>query len=288
MFSGDLSTLDGWLEAREAAIPNLRRACAKSVEWAGDTGQRTPYAIVYIHGFSATKHELRPLPDLVAQGLGANLYFARLAGHGQDGPAMGRATFAQWRADIDEALNIGAALGDKVIIMGCSTGCTLITDALARGAKMAATVQISPNYGLTHFWRNMLINLPFARLWGPAVGGKTRSFPEKSPEHRAYWTLSYPTQAVYTMAQAVRAVMQSDRIESIQTPAFFAFNGADQVVSAAKTKRVMARWDGPVVAHHLHQTTHDDAMGHLMAGDIFSPQQTAPLADEILRWIAAA
>jgi len=30
----------------------------------------------------------------------------------------------------------------------------------------------------------------------------------------------------------------------------------------------------------------DDAMGHVMAGDVFSPAQTEPLVAAILRWFA--
>lgn len=288
MLATDIHDLDKWLAETEALVPDLRPDCAKSVVWAGAAGDRSKLAIVYVHGFSATKHEIRPFPDMIANALGANLYFARLTGHGQDGKAMGDARLQDWQADIDEALQIGACLGEKVIAIGCSTGCTLITDALARGAKIAGTVQISPNYALTHFWANTLVNFPFVRLWGNVIAGKTRNFPQKSPEHAAYWTLNYPTQAIYTMAESVRAVMQSDQISNIQTPAFFAFNDTDQVVSAKKTKQLIARWGGPVATHKLHQGPDDDAMGHVMAGDVFSPQQTAPLASKVLRWIAAA
>ena len=63
--------------------------------------------------------------------LNANLYFALLTGHGQGGAAMGYASLADWDADVDEASAIGAALGNKPILMGCSTGCSLLTTALA-------------------------------------------------------------------------------------------------------------------------------------------------------------
>lgn len=283
----DINDIETWLAASEAQVPNLRPDCEKSISWAGDASVKTKIALVYIHGFSATKHELRPLPDLVAAGLGANLHFTRLTGHGQDGAAMGEATFAAWRTDVAEAIKIGETIGEKVLLMGCSTGCTLATDALANGAKAAGVVHISPNFGLTHSLAQLAMDLPFARHWGHLIAGKTRSYDVISPAYAAYWTTSYPTKAVYPMADAVRAVMKKANLEQIKTPAFFAYNPADQVVSAKQTTAVIARWGGSATTHLLVQGPTDDKMGHVMAGDVFSPAQTKPLANAILRWFTA-
>jgi esterase/lipase len=56
--------------------------------WANPDKTKTPCAIVYLHGFSATRQETAPLSDLVAAQLGAYLYYTRLAGHGRGGEAM--------------------------------------------------------------------------------------------------------------------------------------------------------------------------------------------------------
>ncbi|MCW1950344.1 MAG: hypothetical protein KIH44_003135 [Octadecabacter sp.] len=34
----------------------------------------------------------------------------------------------------------------------------------------------------------------------------------------------------------------------------------------------------------LVQGPSDDKMGHVLAGDVFSPNQTAPLADRMIAW----
>lgn len=279
----DCVTVEGWLAAREASVPNLREGCAKSIVWAGEAGVQTDIAVLYIHGFSATGHELRPLPDLVADGLGANLHFTRLTGHGQAGTAMGDATFAAWQSDVAEALMVARTIGKQVLVIGCSTGCTLAVDALARGAQIAGLVCISPNFGLTNKVAQILLDLPFVRHWGHLVAGKSRSFDVISDAHGAFWTTSYPTRAVFPMGEAVRAVRRSD-LSQVRTPAMFAFNIADQVVSAAATQNVIDRWAGRVLVHPLMQGPSDDPMGHVMAGDVFSPSQTKPLAAAILRW----
>jgi len=278
----ELSELDGWLSASEIAVGGVRAGCTKQVIWANGV-QKTPVSVVYVHGFSATGAEVRPLPDLLAKALGANLYFARLAGHGQDGVAMGKARCADWDADTVEALEIGAALGDEVIVMGCSTGCTLLTTALAQGVNVKGIVHLSPNYGLRHVLAHALLQMPAVRHWGPLIVGRERTFEAISDDHAALWTLKYDTQAVFTMADAVRAAMGSP-IERIKTPAYFAFGETDQVVSPKKTRRVMARWGGAVTQDILVQGPTDDKMGHVMAGDVFSPGQTEPLATRIIAW----
>ena len=70
-------------------MKDIRPGLQKEIVWANPaTKTKTPLAIVYIHGFSASKGEVRPLPDKVASALGANLFFTRLTGHGEDGAAM--------------------------------------------------------------------------------------------------------------------------------------------------------------------------------------------------------
>jgi len=280
-----LDQLETWLAESEAAVGGVREGCAKQVVW-HDGPRKTPVSIVYIHGFSATGEEIRPLPDLVAKALGANLYFTRLTGHGQDGAAMGKARLPDWEFDVLEALSVGRKVGGEVIVMGCSTGCTLLTEALAKGAVAKGIVHVSPNFGLTHWAAHGLLQMPGVRFWGPWVGGRSRSFDPISPAHSAYWTVKYDTQAVFTMADAVRAAMQSD-IETIQAPAYFAYNETDKVVSCKKTRAVIGRWGGDVTEDVLVQGPNDDAMGHVMAGDVFSPDQTGPLADRIIQWAKA-
>lgn len=282
----DLSDIEVALAAAEAQVPHLRDGCEKRIVWADAAATKTSVSLLYIHGFSATGEELRPLPDLVAQELGANIHFTRLTGHGQDGDAMGQATLADWRRDVAEAIAIAQTLGDDVIIMGCSTGCTLATLALAQGARVRAMIHVSPNFGLRHRVVQTLLDLPGSRHWSKYIAGRSRSFVPISEAHAAYWTVKYPTAAVHVMADAVRAVCTAD-LSLISTPTLFCFNEADQVVNPEDTRKVIVRWGAKSDTITLEQTPDDDEMGHVMAGDIFSPGQTAPLARQILAWVHA-
>src|SRR5690606_28966653 len=61
---------------REEIAPGLRPDLASEIIWSYPNSRaRTPLAIVYIHGFSASKGEIRPVPDMVATAFGANLFY---------------------------------------------------------------------------------------------------------------------------------------------------------------------------------------------------------------------
>ncbi|SLN48357.1 alpha/beta hydrolase [Roseisalinus antarcticus] len=271
------------LAEAEARVPAIRPGCEKRVIWAGAPEARTALSVVYVHGFSASPEEIRPVTDKVAEALGANLFFTRLNGHGQDGPAMGRATFAAWRRDLDEAARIGAALGERVLWIGCSTGCTLIADALMRGAPAAGAVFVSPNFRLASRAANWVLDVPGVRTWGPIPFGRERKFAVLNETHARYWTPIHPTAAVFPMADAMRAVRRA-RLERIEAPALFAYSPQDRVVSHEATRAAAVRWGGPVELHQVTCGPRDDAMCHVIAGDVFSPGQTDGLVARILDW----
>ncbi|MGJ8610636.1 MAG: alpha/beta hydrolase [Octadecabacter sp.] len=279
----DLKALEAQLSQKEAMVGGIRAGCAKQVVWF-DGPQKTKLSVVYVHGFSATLGEVRPLPDIVAHALGANLFYTRLAGHGQDGAAMGKATLEDWHADVAEALKVGAQIGEEVIVISCSTGCTLMTTALAQGAQIKASVHLSPNYGMRHIALKILLRMPGVERWGRFIAGREQTFKPRSDAHAQFWTLRYDTRAVFTMARAVREAM-AQQIDTIKTPAYFAYCNTDRVVSPSMTRRVIARWAGPVVEDVLAQGRNDDTDGHVMAGDVMSPDQTAPLARRIADWV---
>lgn len=282
-----LGELDAWLARREAEVPRLRPGCAKRVLWARPCerpGERTALSVVYVHGFSASGREVSPLPERVAEGLGANLFLARLAGHGQDGAAMGEATLRDWRGDLAEALAIGRALGRRVLLMGCSTGCTLLALALAEGEEAAGAVMLSPNFGVASRRVQLLLDLPVVRTVVPRLVPGVRGEPA-SGEAAGVWTQGWPARALIPMAQAVRAVRRAP-LDLIRAPALFAFSAQDRVVDATATGSVIARWGGPVATLPLSPVPGGDPMNHVLAGPL-SPAGTEPLAAAVLAWARA-
>jgi alpha-beta hydrolase superfamily lysophospholipase len=273
--------LDDWLAEHEAAIPGVRPGCEKRVIWAGGP-RRTPWSVVYIHGFSASRREVSPYPEKVAEALGANYFGTRLTGHGQEGPAMDRATFREWMDDTAEALAVGRALGERVIAISCSTGSTLLTLALADEERIAGAVMLSPNYGLRLKRLQAVLDAPLSGIWVPLLVRGPQGPPAANSE-TGIWSSGYTVKAYVPMGQAMRAVRRAD-LGSIRTPALFAYSDADQVVDPGLSAAVMRRWGAPVRRLDLQPGPGDDPMAHVLAGEALSPGQTEGIVRATVDW----
>lgn len=278
--------LDAYLATREAVFDDIVPGTEKRIVWAGDPGQKTETAIIYLHGFSATSEEVRPLPDNVASELGANLFFTRFAGHGRTGPALSGPTAQDWMVDLAEALAIGARIGDRVVVISTSTGGTILAEALLQpdlARQIHAAVFISPNFGLAPIEATVL-TWPWVRYWGPLVAGAERCFAPSNPDHARFWTSCYPTTALMPMA-ALAAHAGAADYGDVMVPSLFIYAPKDQVVSAAATEAVAARWGAGAALEPVEVGSGDDPYSHVIAGAILSPSMTAPLTARILGWL---
>lgn len=280
-----IEDLEGWLTASEAAFADIRPGLAKEIIWTDRAAKRrTPLSILYIHGFSASKGEVRPLPDLIARALGANLFYTRLAGHGRSGDAMAEATVADWKNDIEEGLSVASRIGEKTIVLATSTGATLAAWALsqpAMAAPVAGAIFLSPNFRIKGRGAGLL-TAPFAAMSARLLLGHRRRFVPLNALHAAYWTTDYPVLALLPMARLVRE-SRGLPFERIAVPAMFVYSNADQVVDPGQTASVASRWGAHVM--QLDPALVGDPHGHLIAGDALSPATTERIAGEIIKWI---
>ena len=280
-----ITQLDDWIALGEAKFADIRPGNAKSIVWHAGAHVRTPWSVVYLHGFSASRLETTPLAEQVAQALGANLFYSRLTGHGRASPgAMGEASVQDWLADTLEALRIGQVLGDKVLVIGCSTGATLATWLALRpeGQGVAAHVFLSPNFG-PRDKRSNIINAPWGRQIALAVQGQTRGWTTSDPREAMAWTTRYPTRALFPMMALVDQVRRAD-MAAFHTPVLMLYSEQDQTVDPGQTRDVFAR----IVSNHKKTIVVDysESLGqHVLAGDILAPKATAPMADSIVQWI---
>ncbi|SFD54686.1 alpha/beta hydrolase [Roseivivax sediminis] len=280
--------LDAYFAAQEARFDDIVPGTEKRVIWAGEPGAATEWSVIYVHGFSASSEEARPLPDRVAEGLGANLFFTRLAGHGRGGAAMAEPRLADWMRDMAEAMAIGRRIGRRVLVIGTSTGGTLATIAAAdpqMSEGLAGLALLSPNYRVKSPAARVL-TWPGARYWGPLIAGRERGFTPVNEAQARYWTERYPIVATLPMAASVAVARGLDH-GAIRVPALFVYAEGDRVVDAATTARVAQAWGGPAETEIVTPGPQDDPFAHVLAGDILSPGLTDPVAARILGWAEA-
>lgn len=278
--------VDAWLRESEASFPDLRPGDRKAVVWAGERGVATDVAVVYLHGFSADRHELDPVPARIARSLGANIFYTRLAGHGRDGPAMGAVSAGDWLQDTEEALSVGRRIGRRILLMGTSTGGTLATWAAARERwrpELVAVVLVSPNFGVRDGRADMLL-WPWGGLLARMVAGPERCFEPANADHRRHWTTCYPTRALPPMMALVDHVRSLDP-SLIVTPVLVLYSPDDEVVDPGATERAFAGFASPTKRMTSVEGS-DEGEHHVLAGAILSPAYDDVVVDEVLDFVA--
>lgn len=84
--------------------------------------EKTPIALLYIHGFSASRAEGEFVVDSLANLYQANTYYMRLPGHGTNKQDHADAKFSDYLDNAITTLHMMQELGDTVIIVGTSMG----------------------------------------------------------------------------------------------------------------------------------------------------------------------
>jgi pimeloyl-ACP methyl ester carboxylesterase len=189
------------------------------IVWADSSKQRTEYAVVYLHGYSASQKEGDPVHLRFAKEFHCNLYLSRLADHGIDTTE----TLMLFTADrlwnsAKEALAIGNALGEKVILISTSTGGTVALMLAAQYPdKVHSLVNLSPNISLRDpaaFLLNNHWGLYIARA---VLGGKYRDT-ESTPEEAKYWNDIYRIESLVQLEELLETAMNKQTFQKVHQP----------------------------------------------------------------------
>ena len=215
------NALDSFVKAKEKALPVKENNEARII-WQNDSLKtKTPYAIVYLHGFSASQEEGNPLHQNIAKQFGCNLYLSRLSDHGlmQTEELENLTAENYWQAAL-QAFAIGKQLGQKVIIMGTSTGGTQALQlAYTFPNEVEACVLLSPNIAINdpNAW---LLNNPWGLQIARLVKGGNYNEVEncKSPEYAKYWNCKYRLEAAVQLQEMLETTMINENFSKITCP----------------------------------------------------------------------
>lgn len=189
------------------------------IVWADSAHQQTEYAVVYLHGFSASKKEGDPAYYYLAKALHANLYLSRLADHGLDTVAPMQYFTADrlWESG-KLAYAIGKKLGKKVILMGTSTGGSLALQLAAVYPEVNSLVLLSPNIAINDSKAWMLNNPWGLQIARKVIGGDERRVDDKAPEYRKYWYTHYRLESTVELEEMLETAMLPDLFAKVKQP----------------------------------------------------------------------
>lgn len=201
------------------------------IVWANDSSKaKTDYSLVYLHGFSASQAEGDPVHRDIARKYGCNLYLSRLAEHGIDtSDALAHLTADKYWESAKEALAIGQQIGNKVILVGTSTGGTLALQLAAAYPEVYALVLLSPNIAINdpNAW---LLNNP----WGLQIarlvkGSKYNESDDKRDVYRQYWNSPYRLEAAVNLEELLETSMNKGTFEKVKQPTLLLYYFKDKV-----------------------------------------------------------
>lgn len=187
--------------------------------WFDSTRAKTEYSVIYLHGFSASQKEGDPVHINFAKQFGCNLFLARLADHGIDTTEqLLYFTPDRWWESAKEALAIGQAIGEKVIVMSTSTGGTVALMLAAEFPdRVHSLINMSPNIEInnsTAFLLNNPWGLEIARL---VVGSDYQEI-DYNQERQLYWNGKYRLEAITQLEELVETKMNKDTFSRVMQP----------------------------------------------------------------------
>jgi pimeloyl-ACP methyl ester carboxylesterase len=187
--------------------------------WTDSSKKRTAYSVVYLHGFSASQKEGDPVHLQFAKEFGCNLYLSRLADHGIDTTEeLLNFTVDRFWETSKEALAIGKAIGDKVIIVSTSTGGTI---ALVLAADFPddvfALINLSPNIALNNpnAW---LLSTPWGLQIARTVIGSDYQIVQYESARMPYWNSKYRVESLTQLQELIDDKMNNETFRNVKQP----------------------------------------------------------------------
>lgn len=223
--------LDVYIKDKEKGL-KIKPDNQSRIIWANDSlKNKAEWCLLYLHGFSASWFEGAPVNIDFAKRYGMNFYAPRLASHGIDTTeALIDMTPERLYESAKEAMTVAHLLGNKVIVMGTSTGGTLALKLSAEFPELIdGLILLSPNIAINNSAAFLL-----SKPWGLQIarhvyGGKYRiTNNDFASEECQYWNCKYRLEAIVFLQQLVDATMTKETFSKVEDPVFLGYYYKDE------------------------------------------------------------
>lgn len=245
----DAIALEQYLSNHEAKH-KLKPDNQARIVWNDSLKSKTEYAIVYLHGFSASQEEGDPVHYKFAQKFGCNLFLSRLAEHGIDTtePLANFTADKLWNS-AKEAYAIGKQSGKKIILMATSTGGTLALKLAAEYPDISGLILLSPNIAINdpNAW---LLNNPWGLHIAKMIKGKYNTATDTTALYARYWNYNYRIESTVQLEELLETTMKETTFKKITQPTLLLYyykdeDRQDKVVKVSAMKRMFNQLGTP-------------------------------------------
>jgi esterase/lipase len=212
-----LIELEQYIENKESKVSNIKEDNQAEIIWL-DSIRKTEYAIVYLHGYTASKGEGEPIHKNIAKKYGCNLYLPRLSKHGLvDEDAFIALTPKDFVESAKEAIAIGKLIGEKVILMGTSTGGTLAIYLAANEPSVQGLILMAPNIDIADQGSH-LVNKPWGKQLMRIINGSAYRTLEADEDIQKYWTNKNRIEGLVVLRELLDNTMTEDIFKRVKVP----------------------------------------------------------------------
>ena len=267
-----INEVKSWIHQKELKFINIKEGNESRIIFYDSVPKKTNLSIVYLHGFSGSSQDGSPVHINTAKKLKSNIYLPRLYAHGlnSDEPLL-EYTGEKYLDSAREALAIGKIIGEKVILMCTSTGCSAALALAANHPQVSALVMYAPNIRITHpldFVATLPWGLYIVRL---VEGGKYHYITNTWEDKEKFWTTKYRLEAPIEMQNLLETAMNEEVFRKVMVPTFSGFYYKNEVeqdnVVSVNAMRMMFKQLGTEDSLKL-EIAFEDAGGHEIAYNI--------------------
>ena len=273
------------INLRESKIPHIKEDNEARIVWADSSKQKTPYSIVYIHGFSASQGEGYPMHLNIADSIGANMYLARLPEHGTNHlEAMDDLTPVDMVNSAKEAIAIGKAIGEKVVVMGCSTGGTLGIYLAAGDPNIDALILLSPNIEVK-VEAMKLITGPWGQALTQQLLGEHRVM-DSTQSYIPYWSHQYHTNGLIALQALLDQTMTEEVFAQLDLPIYcgYYFKNEEQCDRVVSINAILEFQDALTIPKNQMEFEAFEEGNHVL-GSIYKNDNWKEVQEEVLDFL---
>ncbi|APG64061.1 hypothetical protein LPB136_01175 [Tenacibaculum todarodis] len=261
--------------AKENSNTNIREGNHSRLIWADSIPKKTKYAVVYLHGFSASPAETEVIYTNFAKRYGANLYAPRLYKHGlKDKEPLIEFTAEGYLESAKKAIAIGKQMGEKVILMCVSTGATAGLFLASENPEIEALILSSPNIDIYDTNSNLVTKPWGKQLLGLIMGGDYQTWQPPNGAEK-YWYSKYRIEAIVNLKAMIQATMKKEVFQKIKQPIFMAYyykneEEQDKTVSVKRMKEMFEQIS--TSEDKKYQIAIPEAKNHSIASRFFTEE----------------
>lgn len=282
----DPSALEAYLSQREDSVKGLKPGNEAYIQWADSTQKvKTPYSIIYLHGFGGAGMEGDPVHRFLSAHFGANLFVSRLPEHGIRRANGMEYMTAQALADAaGEAFQIGKSLGDSVIVVGTSMGGSLALLLASQFPEVHSLILYSPAIRDNGERLGALFQPWMAKIMEMTLMENKVIHQERAGEKATFWSEDYHVNGYKSLAGILYTEMNEGTFRKITQPVFLGYyyknpKEQDFVVSVPKMQEMFTQLG---TSHDLKkEMTFPKSGDHVIASAITSHDWEGVLIESI-------